>query len=206
MGTHKRHIYSVKTAYMLGKGCDLDNFHQAWVDLWSFDASPKIRHFLSRLCTNSLPTRSLLKHRHLLDDDSCPWRCGAVETTGHTIFDFPRFNELWIDCGCDAMKDFAAFPSMSDVLFHWRGIDKEVRIKGMYLAWCIWGERNQKVFHNKNTPISFSWLVFLDWLKSKVNMPNASILPPSLTVPQAYAFGSPPYWYCQNNYSCMFRY
>ncbi|KAL2929332.1 hypothetical protein RDABS01_034743 [Bienertia sinuspersici] len=26
--------YSVRNAYMLGKGCNLENFHQAWVDIW----------------------------------------------------------------------------------------------------------------------------------------------------------------------------
>lgn len=40
--------YFVKTAYMLGKGGNLDSFQPAWVDIWSLEASPKVRDFLWR--------------------------------------------------------------------------------------------------------------------------------------------------------------
>ncbi|XP_021715186.1 uncharacterized protein LOC110683148 [Chenopodium quinoa] len=43
--------YSVKTAYMLGKSCNLDDFHRTWVDIWKLDVTPKVRHFLWRICT-----------------------------------------------------------------------------------------------------------------------------------------------------------
>lgn len=38
--------YAVKTAYMLGKGCDFAAFHLAWVEIWGMDVVPKARHFL----------------------------------------------------------------------------------------------------------------------------------------------------------------
>lgn len=56
--------YSVKTAYMLGKGFELDSFHTAWVTLWHIETTPKVRLFLWRLCTGTLPTKALLKYRH----------------------------------------------------------------------------------------------------------------------------------------------
>ncbi|XP_021735667.1 uncharacterized protein LOC110702268 [Chenopodium quinoa] len=34
-------LYSAKTAYMLGKGCNLNDFHQAWVETWGMNVSPK---------------------------------------------------------------------------------------------------------------------------------------------------------------------
>lgn len=67
--------YSVKTTYMVGKSCNFDEFHKAWVQLWSLNVSPKVRHFTWRLCTSTLSTRALLKHRHLIDDDLYPlWK------------------------------------------------------------------------------------------------------------------------------------
>ncbi|XP_019105528.1 uncharacterized protein LOC109135246 [Beta vulgaris subsp. vulgaris] len=108
--------YSVKTAYMLGKGGNLDSFHQAWVDIWSMEASPNVRHFLWRLCTNSLPTRSLLKFRHLIDDDGCPWGCGAAESTSHAVFECPRVYDVWVECGCAEMCTDASSLSMCDLV------------------------------------------------------------------------------------------
>lgn len=56
----KNEDYLVKTAYMLGKGGNLDNFHHAWVHIWGADTSSKVRHFFWILCTNSLHVRALL--------------------------------------------------------------------------------------------------------------------------------------------------
>ncbi|XP_021716023.1 uncharacterized protein LOC110683928 [Chenopodium quinoa] len=72
--------YSVKTAYLLGKGCDLDMFHHAWVEIWKANVSPKIWHFFWRICTGTLAVRSLLKHRHMIKDAACPW-CHSSEET-----------------------------------------------------------------------------------------------------------------------------
>lgn len=88
-------LYSVKTAYMLGKSCNFDNFHQAWVILWKLDTTPKVRHFLWRVCTGSLPVRALLKRRHMLDEDNCPWCIDMAETLNHALFHCPTFRDLW---------------------------------------------------------------------------------------------------------------
>lgn len=78
MGYSKEGVYSVKTAYMLGKGRNLNDFHRAWVELWKLDVSPKTRLFLWILETKTLPVRVVLKVRHLIEDSVCP-RCGCEE-------------------------------------------------------------------------------------------------------------------------------
>ncbi|XP_048494767.1 uncharacterized protein LOC125494918 [Beta vulgaris subsp. vulgaris] len=144
--------YSVKTAYMLGKGGNLENFHQAWVDLWTLDVSPKVRHFLWRMCSNSLPVRHLLKHRHMTEDDKCPWGCGEAETQGHALFGCPSLRDIWLDSGCDAFRANSLGHPMSDVVVSWRALDKKIIIKGCFLAWCLWGDRNSMIFNSKKTP------------------------------------------------------
>ncbi|XP_021736509.1 uncharacterized protein LOC110703057 [Chenopodium quinoa] len=47
-------MYSTKTSYMLGKGCNFDLLHKAWAELWGLEASPKVSHFLWRMCSPSL--------------------------------------------------------------------------------------------------------------------------------------------------------
>lgn len=144
--------YSVKTAYMLGKGGNLDSFHQAWVNGWGAEDSPKVRNFLWRLCTSSLPVRDLLHYRHFIEDASCPWGCGECETATHAIFGCPRLSALWEDCGCDVMRVLGLQQSMCEVMVAWQAIDVKVRKKGFALAWVIWGERNNWVFNKKATP------------------------------------------------------
>lgn len=78
--------YSVKTAYMLGKWGNIDDFHKAWGLLWSLEVSPKVRHFLWRVTTNSLPVRDALHRCHLVDESGCPWCVGEVETAQHAMF------------------------------------------------------------------------------------------------------------------------
>lgn len=95
--------YSVKTTYMLGKGGNLDDFHRAWVVLWSMDVSPKVRHFLWRYCKNTLPSREILRTRHLIDNGSCPWCSEAAKTMNHAVFLCPRIANLWRVHGCEDM-------------------------------------------------------------------------------------------------------
>ncbi|KAL2893314.1 hypothetical protein RDABS01_009223 [Bienertia sinuspersici] len=146
----KEGAYSVKTAYMLGKGCDLDRFHRAWIELWNMDAAPKVRHFWWRMCTNTLPTRSLLAYRHIAENVGCPW-CGETETITHAIFECRRVEELWHDSGCNDLRERLA-DNFCDSLVAWKACSRSMRQKGLYIAWVIWFERNLKVFNDKTTP------------------------------------------------------
>lgn len=116
------------------------------------EASPKVKHFLWRLCTTSLPVRDLLHYRHFIDDATCPWGCGERETTMHAIFGCPRLQALWEDCGCEGMRTLGLQQPMCEVMVAWQAIDVKVRRKGYALAWVIWGERNNWVFNQKSTP------------------------------------------------------
>lgn len=75
--------YVVKTLYMLGKGCNMDAFHRAFVEIWKMEASPEVRHFLWRHCTSTLPVKGLLHARHMVDEATCPWCRAEEETVGH---------------------------------------------------------------------------------------------------------------------------
>lgn len=77
--------YSVKTIYMLGKSCNLDTFHKSWVQVWSLEATSKVRHFLWRVCSQSLPVNALLKHRHIAEEDLFPLFLGEPETFTPTL-------------------------------------------------------------------------------------------------------------------------
>ncbi|XP_021839141.1 uncharacterized protein [Spinacia oleracea] len=137
---------------MLGKGLNFDSLHSAWSTIWGLEVSPKVRHFLWRMGTHSLPVRSLLKYRHLTEDALCPW-CGLEEESmGHAIFSCPRVQELWEVSQCLCLTKWKEFETMCDFIESWKGVDVKVQQRGATLAWVIWGERNYKVFQDKTTP------------------------------------------------------
>lgn len=45
-----------------------------------------------------------------------------------------------------------ASSTMCDVIDKWPRLEMKVRVKGAFLLWCMWGERNNKVFNGKDTP------------------------------------------------------
>ena len=146
--------YSVKTAYMIGKGGNLDNFHQAWIDIWGLNVSPKVKHFLWRCCTSTLPVRDLLKHRHMVDDNLCPRGCGLVETQEHALFACPYLLTVWKDCGVDELRLHSLNLTMCESVMQWQRFDVKLRVKAAYLAWGIWSDRNSIFFNQTPTPFS----------------------------------------------------
>lgn len=83
--------YLVNTAYMIRKSRNLGLFHRAWMKIKSLNVSPKMRHFLWRVCSGHLSVKVVLKHRHILDGDTCPlcnevpetiWPCTVVAFEG----------------------------------------------------------------------------------------------------------------------------
>lgn len=148
----KHASYTVKTAYMLGKGGNIDNFHQAWVFVWSMEVSPKVKHFFWRLCTQTLPVRSLLKYRHLIEEDLCPRGCGSAESQNHAIFGCPYLRDLWAESGCESYRAIANAAPITEALISLQDVDMAVRIKGAFLAWVVWSERNALVFNDAITP------------------------------------------------------
>lgn len=61
------------------------------------------RHFMWRVCTNSLPVRAALKARHLLDVAPYLWCRDKEETWFHALMGCERVRSLWLQCGCEDM-------------------------------------------------------------------------------------------------------
>ncbi|KAK1374191.1 hypothetical protein POM88_030384 [Heracleum sosnowskyi] len=123
--------YSVKTAYMLGKSCNLNTAHQAWSVIWGMEISPKARHFCWRLCTSTLPVRQLLNRRHLIEDASCPCCNSHVESIEHAIFECPEIIELWKKCGVLMMANWDETGIMCDRVASWKKLDAKTKQKGL---------------------------------------------------------------------------
>ncbi|XP_048489794.1 uncharacterized protein LOC125491744 [Beta vulgaris subsp. vulgaris] len=88
----------------------------------------------------------------MIESDLCPWGCGEPETPIHAIFSCSRWHALWRESGCEVLWGADSSTNFCDLIVGWREIDDSLKIKGAFLAWCIWGERNNLVFNQKTTP------------------------------------------------------
>ncbi|XP_021742857.1 uncharacterized protein LOC110708937 [Chenopodium quinoa] len=141
-------LYSTKTAYMLGKGCNFDDFHQVWRE---------------------------------------------EESSAHAFFYCVRVQELWKDSGCLELFDVSVMNDPCEFLASWKRGSIKKQQRAAFLAWCIWGERNQKVFSDKTTPNPvllarairlseeyglYSKKVHVSFAKSKTRSKNSWTAPP----------------------------
>lgn len=133
----KNGIYSVKTAYMVGKSCNFDEFQQAWVRIWSLNVSPKVRHFLWRVCSGTLPVRALLKYRHLLEDDICPLCKKSSKTVCHMLFECELAKEALELGGFLEMIPREGVSSVRQLMEGWCDVNAE-KVEGWaVLAWSL---------------------------------------------------------------------
>ena len=74
---------------------DSTKMTQLWNALWSLHIPAKTRLFLWRACHNSLPTRSNLHHRHILEDPRCGSCTNQPETTIHALWQCKTIQPMW---------------------------------------------------------------------------------------------------------------
>ena len=102
--------------------------------------SPKVRHFLWRACTSSLPVRDVLKRRHLVDEARCPCCAREDETQLHLFYRCPMSLKLWEELCSHILLPGAEDKAMCDTLVRWNEMDANVVQKGCYILWNVWVE------------------------------------------------------------------
>ena len=98
-------LFTVWSAYKLamnlsrppnyGSSSDESQTKKFWKLLWMIQAPHKIRHFIWRACRDSLPTKTNLVRRKILQEDCCVDCHEEPETTGHLFWSCLRAREVW---------------------------------------------------------------------------------------------------------------
>lgn len=98
--------------------------------------------------------RAVLRDRHLVDNAECPWCSKEDKTVLHGLFLCERWHSTWEEMGCRAMIGGEEDETMCDMVERWSSLDAKMVQRGGFLAWNIWGARNQLVFEGKSQPVS----------------------------------------------------
>jgi hypothetical protein len=152
-GATKNGVYTVRSGYhsLLSASTqaepgpsDTSKTTQLWKSIWSLPVPPKNRHFLWRACHNSLPTRSNLHHRHILDDPGCSSCTNQAETTIHALWQCKSVQPLWHSIPWGSKIAVSTYTSFMDLMYQCFSLlsTSELAIFSM-ISWAIWYRRNR---------------------------------------------------------------
>ncbi|CAN1829772.1 LINE-1 retrotransposable element ORF2 protein [Linum perenne] len=151
----KRGRFSVKSCYSLlkhGRG-STNSQNQTinedeWRWLWQLSIPPKVKFFLWKCCSNTLPTQKNLHRRNCCDSPVCTCCEEEEETLEHLLWYCPQLRTLWAEA-----FEGRVLPASQSSVGQWimalkeeSSIQKVIRIIGC--CWTIWKMRNDLVFNN----------------------------------------------------------
>ncbi|KAG2311637.1 hypothetical protein Bca52824_023194 [Brassica carinata] len=122
------------------------SFDGIYQQIWSKEISPKIKHFMWRCLSKSLPVAENMAHRHIAKDRRCS-RCVAdSESTNHLLCQCPYARRLWAEANIHIPPPGLWSDSLYSNL-HWMEGDL-----APWLLWRIWKNRNDFIFRGKEYP------------------------------------------------------
>jgi len=172
--------YTVRGAYQILTEAVTSTFDATRDLVWHKQVPLKVSIVAWRLLKDRLPTRSNLHKRGIvsIEGDTCVSGCGHAETASHLFLHCDVFGSLWQHIrswigvsGVDPLNLIDHFFQF----IHCTGSSKYrksfLQLLWLLCVWLIWGERNNRIFNNVETPI----LQLLDkvkfhslwWLKTK---------------------------------------
>ena len=119
-----------------------DSMKSFWKSIWKLKVPGKIKHFLWKACTNSLPTKENLLKRKILQESGCPRCSGSSKFVVHALWSCTCIKVVWntdFNWGDQCPTDSESF---SNVLQKIRAKPALVSLFAT-TAWSIWFQRNK---------------------------------------------------------------
>ena len=159
----KSGTYSVRSAYRLlceetsatDLGCsDYGVWKRFWKKVWSIRVPHKVRQFLWRACTESLPTMVNMQRRCIVPTALCSFCHSAEEDVRHVLWSCPVLSPVWashvLACKLFRRRHFSFVDTLSD-LFVLGTTESTAEI--VFMFWLLWNRRNQVMYRNEAEPL-----------------------------------------------------
>ncbi|XP_030970761.1 uncharacterized protein LOC115991163 [Quercus lobata] len=124
----------------------------SWKIIWKLKVPEKVKHFLWKACTNSLPTKDNLLKRKILKESGCARCSGDSESVVHALWSCSCIQVVWETEFGWVDRSLMTLASFSEVL-------QKIRVKPSLLllfavtAWSIWYQRNKARLNENPLPI-----------------------------------------------------
>ena len=148
--------YSVRSAYRLlcdemyanEPGCsDVGVWKLFWKRVWSVRVPHKVRQFLWRACTESLPTMANMKRRCIAPSASCPFCHLEDEDVRHVLWSCPILSSVWAYHGLASkllQRRLTSFLEVLSALFQLGTTESIAEI--VFMFWLLWNRRNHLLY------------------------------------------------------------
>lgn len=124
--------------------------------IWKLETSPKIKRFLWRCLSDSLPVAKSLAYRHISKDATC-LRCAAgSESVNHVLFQCPYARLIWALSPIPAPPEGIATDSFYSNIHHVLSAQmkypkEEIAMELVpWILWRLWKNRNEFQFKGRD--------------------------------------------------------
>lgn len=147
--------YSVKEGYKAWCSVNAQPIPNAsevrWSHLWGLNVPAKVRLFLWRICSDSLPLNPVLAARHVEVNALCPVCNLEQETSLHALVSCQFAIAVW------ATSCIGIFsPAAGTFLAWWNAVCNKFKADDVCVVamtlWAIWNNRNDWVWNGKHAP------------------------------------------------------
>ena len=130
-----------------GESSNAVEVREARQKIWKLNISSKVKHFLWRACSATLPTKHNLYKRQIIDHPSCVFNGDNAETTSHILWECPYDNGVWSLMGgrlqkCQILRD--VFSSLVRCPLSMLQVEEFTR--WAIMAWSLWNARNKFIY------------------------------------------------------------
>ncbi|KAK2405415.1 hypothetical protein QL285_054655 [Trifolium repens] len=145
----------------------------SWSWLWRLPAPEKIKFLFWTMLHNALPTREMLSHRGIINNNLCPRCNNNVETLLHCLRDCIFVKSVWKSIGFYKQIFF-----QEDNLYDWlrNGTHSALMFPFMAAVWWIWRARNTLCMDNELVPVFTLKIRIVDYsLMLKNGLPHQHV-------------------------------
>ncbi|XP_065621705.1 uncharacterized protein LOC136064192 [Quercus suber] len=123
-----------------------------WKNIWKLNVPGKIKHFLWRSCTNSLPSKENMKKRAMPIDPICHLCSRENESVLHALWGCEKVQSVWAQDFGWVDKNKAVSGSFSDLVQLIQEKPHTVLLFSI-TAWSIWHHRNKSRLQEPSLPL-----------------------------------------------------
>uniref|UniRef100_A0A803Q947 Reverse transcriptase domain-containing protein n=1 Tax=Cannabis sativa TaxID=3483 RepID=A0A803Q947_CANSA len=151
-----------------------------WNKIWHSQAPPKIKHFMWRVVSHTIPVASNLFVRHILDSPLCSFCKSSPEMVHHALLGCSRLRKAWKSSRfVDHYHKYKHLDITDFLLSSFEALDKDYIIILFYFLWALWNQRNNYIHHHTVMPAAdiFDWSVnyFFQYIDAQKNIQNCSV-------------------------------